>query len=284
MRISNSDSHRRVLPSVNRSKILPSTFASHNNLSVPWSCNFSIGAYFALCLTVILTIWNLVVLRTSRVCTQHEPEHNSSRLLSALKSHDALYSVVKEKVVYDKYARVYSRDVRFPDGQVFSFDIWGRAWRNDSFTVVAIVPFERRTRTLTLIREYNPAHKRHVYSFPQGVMEPSRHRDVEDAAAAELEEEAHLRCKKMIRLFSGKVGMPQDKYQRESVYSFLCADAVVVENPALVDAEEQIEIVRGVSISEFKSLAEHGALQSNNVATGLLALDRLQRMGFISDS
>lgn len=247
---------------------------------------FTKGVYVALALNVALTLFNLVKLRTmhdgSLVLRRSTRTDSGSALLAALKARNGRYAVVKDTVVYDRYARVYSRDIRFPNGRIFSFDVWGRVWRNDSFTVVAIVPFDRHAHTFTLIREYNPAHGRYVYSFPQGVMEPSRHKDTRSAAAAELEEEAHLRCKHWVPLFSGKDGMPQDKFQRESVFTFLCSDSVVVQNPAHVDDEEEIEIVSGVSVDDFRNLAKNGALQSNNVAAGLLALDHLRLTGMIA--
>lgn len=284
MWFSGSEPHRRTNPSSAKSRGTSAT-CSTTQVPLPTS-NFTTGTYIVLTIIIILTLFNLMTLgaryRNHISARGNIDEESSSGLLSALTARNERYKVVKDKVVYDRYARVYSRDIRFPDGRMFSFDVWGRNWRNNSFTVVAIVPFDRHAHTLTLVREYNPAHGRHVYSFPQGVMEPSRHSDIQSAAAAELEEEAHLKCKSWLPLFSGKNGMPQDKYQRESVFSFLCSDAVAVDNPAHVDDEEDIEIVSGVSINEFRSLAKRGALQSNNVAAGFLALDQLRMMGITS--
>lgn len=284
MWFSGSEPHRRTNPSLAKSRATSGTCPTTQG-PLP-TVNFTTGTYIALAISITLTLFNLMTLRArynNSILARGDIEKKSgSGLLSALAVRNERYKIVKDKVVYDRYARVYSRDIRFPDGRMFSFDVWGRNWRNDSFTVVAIVPFDRHAHTLTLVREYNPAHGRHVYSFPQGVMEPSRHSDIQSAAAAELEEEAHLKCESWIALFSGKDGMPQDKYQRESVFSFLCSDAVVVDNPAHVDDEEDIEIVSGVSINEFRNLAKRGALQSNNVAAGLLALDQLRLMGITS--
>lgn len=284
MWFSSPEPHRRTTSSLIRTKASSAsgTISQESSLIV----NFTTGAYIALAISVTLTILNLTVLRWTHgdatTVRRSVDENSGSALLSALAIRDRRYTIMKDKVVYDRYARVYSRDIRFPNGRTFSFDVWGRVWRNESFTVVAVVPFNREAHTLTLIREYNPAHGRHVYSFPQGVMEPSKHTDIQSAAAAELEEEAHLRCKNWIALFSGKKGMPQDKYQRESVFSFLCSDAVVVDDPAHVDDEEEIEIVSGISIDSFRNLVKNGGLQSNNVAAGLLALDQLRLMGITS--
>lgn len=166
------------------------------------------------------------------------------------------------------------------------FDIWGRVWKNNSFSVVAIVPFHSQTQTFTLVREYNPAHTRHVYGFPQGMVEWGKHETLTNAAASELEEEAHLACDHLVSLLSNddviSGGVPQDKYQRESVYFFLCADSKYVDNPAhLDDEEESLEIVHGVTVEQVHELARAGALQSNNIAAGLMAVEKLRVMRLV---
>lgn len=237
---------------------------------------------------LVLTLYNVVAMLVTHVpvARRHAATMRMERLLGMLGERDAHVKVIGESVVYDRYARVYSRDVRFQDGKVHSFDVWGRVWKNNSFSVVAVVPFDCVSQTFTLIREFNPAHGRHVYSFPQGMVERTKHVDIRAAAAAELEEEAHLKCREWTPLFDaqsggGGGGVPQDKYQREVVYFYLCADAVGVTHAAHLDAEEDIEIVSGVTPSQFKQLSHAGALQSNNIAAGLLAMDQLRQMNLI---
>jgi len=210
----------------------------------------------------------------------HPDTTTTANLLKSLQEREKTFSVLSDKVVYDRYARVYSRDIRFPDGKEFAFDIWGRVWKNDSFTVVTVVPFDRRTRTFTLTREYNIAHARFVYSFPQGQMERTKHASVQIAAAAELEEEAELKCDDWTNLLGGDDGRgaPQDKYQRETVHYFLCASASHVDDAAGTDPEENIEVVHGITTQQLRDLIAAGALQSNNMAAALMAIDKLRFM------
>lgn len=181
-------------------------------------------------------------------------------------------------MVYSRYARVYSRRIQFPNEQVVDYDIWGRVWRNDSFGVVTIVPFDAATRTFTLIREYNPAHTMFTYGFPQGQMEPAKHGSNFIAAAAELEEEARLKCTEWVDLMDGNWA-PQDKYQRERVWFYLCLRTEKMEEARSRDKEEDMDIVEGVTIAQVGELGRGGKMQSNQLAACFLALSALQKLG-----
>lgn len=245
---------------------------------------FSCGVYSALAINLALVFMTVISLALMHGPTaqRHAQTTSTSALLNALDERNERFKIVSEEVVYNRYARVYDRKVKFPNGQTFAFDIWGRVWRNDSFSVVAVIPFDKRTQTFTLVREYNPAHGRYVYSFPQGMVERSKHHSIQAAAAAELEEEAHLKCRRWTSLLTDhSPGVPQDKYQREVVFFYLCADAVAVENAAHLDNEEDIEIVRGVTVDQVRRLCQAGALQSNNIAAGLMAVEYLRNLRLI---
>lgn len=219
------------------------------------------------------------------IALPHPNATTTRNLLSALTERTRQYKILSDNVVYDKYARVYSRRVQFPNAQVFAFDVWGRVWKNDSFSVVIAVPFHRATQTFTLIREYNIAHGRFVYSFPQGCVEHYKHPTIRHAAIAELQEEAHLQCHQWHNLLADdtKAGAPQDKYQRESVFYLLCTEAVEFGHgdSGGVDQEEDMDIVKGVSPGQFRELVAAGALQSNNMAAGLMAIERLRSLGHL---
>lgn len=204
------------------------------------------------------------------------PAHTETKtlpvLLDVLRTRERTYKVLEERVVYDRYARVYSRKVRYPGGAEFEFDVWGRNWRNASFAVVVVVPYESVTGTFTLLREYNVAHGVFVYAFPMGQVE-GKHTGVREAAAAELGEEVGLRCATELEGLID-VAAPQDKYQRESVSYFLCPRAVEGGKGG-ADPEERIEIVHGVTPTQLRGLVRAGAMQSNNIAAAFMALDRL---------
>lgn len=207
----------------------------------------------------------------------HSP-HTTKSLLQSLNTDDQSYTLISDRVVYDRYARVYSRTLRFPNGKQFEFDIWGRNWRNDSFAVVCIVPFDKVSHTFTLVREYNVAHMRFVYSFPQGQVE-GKHHDLLQAASAELEEEAHMRCDDLKHMLTGNgitLGAPQDKYQRERVFYFMCTKWTQLTTTHRTDPEENIQIVNKVTPDQLYQLVAEGTLQSNNMAAAMLAIHQLK--------
>lgn len=240
----------------------------------------------AACLFIIPLLFLLGTRINLPLHSSHPDTATTTELLGALRAREAKYQVLSDKVVYDRYARVYSRKVQFPDGKQFDFDVWGRVWKNDSFGVVTVIPFDRETRTFTLIREYNIAHARFSYVFPTGQMERAKHASNEAAAAAELEEEAQLRCNHWSNLLGGDEGRgaPQDKYQREVVFYYLCTDAEHVDDAAAVDEEEDIEVVHGITSKQLRELVAAGAMQSNQIAAAYLALDRLRSLHLLSCS
>eukprot|EP00188_Purpureofilum_apyrenoidigerum_P001981 Plantae.Rhodophyta-Purpureofilum_apyrenoidigerum.ctg2161.p1 GENE.Plantae.Rhodophyta-Purpureofilum_apyrenoidigerum.ctg2161~~Plantae.Rhodophyta-Purpureofilum_apyrenoidigerum.ctg2161.p1 ORF type:complete len:252 (+),score=52.79 Plantae.Rhodophyta-Purpureofilum_apyrenoidigerum.ctg2161:374-1129(+) len=207
----------------------------------------------------------------------------TQRRLDGLSRHMDGYEILNETVVYNRYANVYDRVVRYPDGQSFSFDVWGRNWRKDSFAVVIIVPFNAEDRTVTLVKEYNVAHHKFVYGFPTGMVDPEKHRSPLDAAKQELDEEAALKCNNLINLLSESAerGVPQDKYQRESIYMYLCVDEEEDDTPNERDSEESdLYVEKGVTVPELKALLRAGTFQSNNVAAAYLALEELTSRGY----
>lgn len=243
----------------------------------------------------ILPFVYLLVTHPRSFRRRHPHTVTTSKLLTDLHALNSKFEFVSDSVVYNRYARVYDRTIRFPNNQQFSFDVWGRAWKNNSFSVVVVVPFDKATQTFTLIREFNVAHNQHVYSFPQGMVEfGEKHTSVKHAATLELEEEAHLKCMDWIYLLdhdeadttkSSASAIPQDKYQREKVYVYLCTNAVELhDNIAGVDAEEEIEIIHGITTQQVFQLSQAGVLQSNNIAAGLLAVEKLRHLALIPTS
>lgn len=209
------------------------------------------------------------------------PLPRSQQLLSKLSELNAGYSVLEDKVVYSNFARVYARTVRYSDGTNFTFDVWGRTWRDNSFGVAIAIPFTRtgrRTGSFTLVREYCVAHARFVYSFPAGQVELKKHADARAGAVAELGEEAGLKCTRpMVSLLGTDGGAPQDKFQREAVHYFLCTDARRDRARHDRDKEERIQVVPDVSVKDLMALVRAGAMQSNMIAAALMAVEELRR-------
>ncbi len=209
---------------------------------------------------------------------RHAFKPKAKELLKALETD--VEKVVSESVAWTGYARVYSRTVAYADGRPnATFDVWGRTWRGGMFGVAIAVPFVRKTRSFTLVREFCVAHNRFVYSFPAGQVE-SKHKDAADAAVAELDEEARLVCRKPMRELVK--GAPQDKFQREAVHYYLCDDAVRKRSGfAMRDKEELIDIVPGVRVEELLALVSAGAMQSNMIAAAMLAIHDLTKRGLL---
>mmetsp|Transcript_10184 Transcript_10184/g.31147 ORF Transcript_10184/g.31147 Transcript_10184/m.31147 type:complete len:253 (+) Transcript_10184:88-846(+) len=233
-----------------------------------------------------LSIFILTLLLRSGSNDQSRSEkvlRTTQRRLEGLSKHMDGYEMLNETVVYNRYANVYDRVIKYPDGQSFSFDVWGRNWKKNSFAVVIIVPFNAEERTVTLVKEYNVAHHKFVYGFPTGMVDPEKHRSPLDAARQELDEEAALKCNNLINLLNDDAqrGIPQDKYQRESIYMYLCVDEEDNDSPNQRDSEESdLYIEKGVTVLELKALLRAGTFQSNNVAAAYLALDELSTRGY----
>lgn len=206
----------------------------------------------------------------------------TAKLLDALATADAgeRQRVVGDTVAWTGFARVYSRQVLYEDGHNVTFDVWGRCWRDEAFAVAIVVPFDRLTRTFTLVREFCIAHGRHVYSFPAGQVEKKHGGDATAAAVAELEEEAHLKCATRMRKLV-TMAAPQDKFQREVVHYFLCDRIVPMSSAALLDPEERIDIVGGVKAATLLNIVRAGGMQSNMMAAALLAMDDLRLRRFL---
>lgn len=242
--------------------------------------------FIVVALSALLLLIALLTHHQWQTIPVHKDTKSTNQLVTALRNREREYSVLSDEIVYRGYARVYSRIVRFPNNKQFAFDVWGRVWKNDSFSVVTVVPFDRETRTFTLIREYNIAHAKFVYAWPQGQVETSRHDGAQQAAAAELEEEAQLKCQEWSDLLGKEAGSgsPQDKYQREVVHYYLCTDALHVDNAAERDLEEDMDVIHGVTATQVRELVAAGLMQSNNIAAGLMAIDRLRRLGHLPAS
>mmetsp|Transcript_36974 Transcript_36974/g.147501 ORF Transcript_36974/g.147501 Transcript_36974/m.147501 type:complete len:252 (-) Transcript_36974:2667-3422(-) len=236
------------------------------------------------CLSLLVLV--VFMYQQRKIGISIEATKATERRLKELIKHAEKYRIISDSPVYERYARVYDRVVEYPNGEKFAYDIWGRNWKTNTFSVVIIVPYETRTRTMTLIKEYNPAHDRFVYGFPTGMVSADKHKSPLDAAKQELDEEAELTCNNLIDMLSPSAtnGVPQDKYQMERIYMYLCVDEEEDESPSERDSEEvDLHVERGVPVREVKELLLAGTFQSNNMAAAYLALEVLTKMGYSLD-
>lgn len=111
-------------------------------------------------------------------------------------------------------------------------------------------------------------------------MELGKHGSSLAGAAAELEEEARMKCEGWVDLLNGKT-VPQDKYQRERVWFYLCTEAFRVSGGRDRDQEEDMDVVEGITAPQVSQLVREGVMQSNQVAAALLGLESLREMGLL---
>lgn len=188
---------------------------------------------------------------------------------------EANFELISQKQIFKRYQTVYQRDIRYPNGRVVSFDVSGNELSD--FRSVFIFPFDTATKTATLIREYSPGRNAEQLSLVAGMFEPSKHTTLEEAARAELSEEARLRDGTLIPLTTG---VAADKYSLNKYFYFLALDCVQDSNPMARDEEEWIHILPGFPLPDIPSLVTRGFLNVPNSLCALLALDKLRQMGY----
>ncbi|KAI8812132.1 hypothetical protein BJ742DRAFT_794921 [Cladochytrium replicatum] len=188
--------------------------------------------------------------------------------------------VVEEKVAYKRYLTVWQRSVQFPDGKTVEWDVTGHTLPNPAFVVV--FPFNTTKKTTTLIIEYCQGPNQMKYCFPAGAVDRKKHTSVEDAARAELSEEALLKSGQLISLLpEGHEGISELKWGRNKFIPFLVLDAESDENPGQRDDEELIEVVSDVSMERLKEIMLKGELMLPSVQTIVMGVDWLKRNGYL---
>lgn len=166
--------------------------------------------------------------------------------------------------------------MRYPTGKTVSYDVIGNA-RSD-FKSVFVFPFDTRTHTATMLREYSPGRNRETMSFVAGMFEAAKHESLVEAARAELSEEARLKGGELMELTLR--GVAADKYSLNEFHYYLGLDAARDEAPLERDEEEWISVVEGVGLAEVRRLVSCGELNTPNSLLAMLALERLKEMGF----
>ena len=72
-----------------------------------------------------------------------------------------------------------------------------------------------------------------------------------------------------------------DKYVQTKITAYLVIDAIRVDDPRPLDEEEEIEIVRGVTIDEIMRMVRGGDMNLVGAWASLLALQKLRDLGEI---
>jgi len=182
------------------------------------------------------------------------------------------FSILDEKVSFQRYQTVYERLIRYPNGKRVSFDVFGNP-RSD-FKSVFVFPYDTRTKTVTLLREYIPGINEVMWGFPAGGFDPKKHKSLEDAARSELSEEAFLTGGSYFPMLESG-GVSQDKYSKNMFHMFLVLNPVEDENPLPRDEEEYIQIVKGVTLPRLQKILAQGGMNLPSGFCGYRALDAL---------
>ncbi len=105
---------------------------------------------------------------------------------------------------------------------------------------------------------------------------PTLASDVAAAAAAELREEAHLTGGTLMPLLrEGHPGVLELKWSSTRFHCFICVDPVADECPPGRDAEEFIEILPRMSLTQALSLAHSGDMHLPSAFTIMAAARKL---------
>lgn len=140
-----------------------------------------------------------------------------------------------------------------------------------------------KTKTATIIKEYNPGCDRILAGLAAGIVEIGKHgSDYDLAARQELEEECHLSGGTWYRLLNDNVSIAMDKYVVTEIVAYLVIDPVKVDNPSPLDLEEDIEIVVGVTADEILEMIRGGDMNCIGGFASLLAIEKLRSLGEIS--
>ncbi len=115
-----------------------------------------------------------------------------------------------------------------------------------------------------------------------GIVESAKHNsDFDEAARQELEEECHLSGGTWHRLLNPNTSMAMDKYVVTEIVAYLVIDPTKVANPPPLDAEEDIEIIEGVSIKEILEMIRNGEMNCIGALSSLLAIEKLRELSEI---
>lgn len=188
-----------------------------------------------------------------------------------------LPEILGEEFAYKRWRTILERSIRMPDGKVLDFDLVGMAGGSSAVVVFA---WDTSTKTATLVREYHPGPHCFLFGAAAGIVEHDKHDgDAELAAQHELEEECHLSGGTWYLLTPQPLAM--DKYATTKIRAFLVMDAKHVPDPRPQDHEEDIEIIRNVTVEEIMNMIRRGEVNVVGCWACLMAIKKLRELGEI---
>ena len=155
---------------------------------------------------------------------------------------------------------------------------------------VIIFAWNSKTKTATIIKEYNPGCHQLLYGLAAGIVETDvmkHNANFDIAARHELEEECHLAGGTWYRLISCNgengdgAGVPMDKYVVTEMVAYLVIDPEKVINPRPLDVEEDIEIIDNVTVDSIMDIIRGGKMNLVGGWGSMLAIHKLRELGEI---
>mmetsp|Transcript_10278 Transcript_10278/g.14529 ORF Transcript_10278/g.14529 Transcript_10278/m.14529 type:complete len:235 (-) Transcript_10278:388-1092(-) len=190
------------------------------------------------------------------------------------------YEILDEKVAYNRWRSIVQRSIRLPNGNLADFDIVGQKADAGASIVFA---WNTKTKTCTLVKEYNPGCHKILTGLAAGLVEDDKHGDCfATAAEHELEEECHLSGENSQWYLLTTQPIAMDKYASTLIAPYLVLDPEHVENPKPLDDEEDIEILRDVPVEEVMRMIREGEMNVIGSWASLLAIEKLRELGEIS--
>jgi NUDIX domain len=185
-------------------------------------------------------------------------------------------TVIGEKVVYDGWRKVVRKEVVMPNAKSVLFDVV----TTNGMPAVAVFVWDKESCTATVLQEYHPGPEKMMHGVVAGCFESHKHSSPLECAAAELEEEAHLKTSTLIPLLQdGETTVPFEKYSDNRFYPYLALDCEPVANPKPLDDEEYIIIHKNVSYKRLMEMIAAGQFNVISSYTILMAIRKLTEMG-----
>lgn len=134
--------------------------------------------------------------------------------------------IASRRTVYSGYVSVEERVVEFGEGGRLgrhAFDVAGHP--NADWTAVYVVPWEKATKSVTLVREFHQGPGRLMLGCVAGAFDRNKHGSLEEACRAEMSEEARLCGGELHRLVDAD-SVPELKWSGNAIVPFICVDPV----------------------------------------------------------
>jgi len=196
-----------------------------------------------------------------------------SRLLSSKEGPWPVVTSTQE--AYTGWRSVVSKQATYPDGSQHRFDVVTQGSPS-----VLVVPWCTRTRTTTLLREWQPGPEEVLWGVCAGIVEPGKHASNLQAAQYELNEEAQLESHMWLSVLDRSA--PADKYSDNRFDIFLAMDCspVGVQQQRNLDSAERIDIYPGVSYKRVMDIIEKGEMNVAGSFACMVAFRALERKGY----